>query len=153
MSKEKKGAPTRLISKWNVLYLWEKYSGITLAAKQKEQFYDKCTPLQHFDYQILKAAMEEARKDRNFKLAHLEEVGTKLSRSRPELQPSSVNKGAKAKGKKRTKNYGITRKKRRRSKAPASDADWWFVPDGPRWPSDLELHKRIGPTQRYDDDL
>jgi len=141
---------------WLVL-LWQRASGIVLTEDLIKIFYERCRSLLNYSTSVLQVALQQARKDRNFKLAHIADLAEQEVKERRKAKVRGVIEDKKRDERivrkqpvRRTRPVDHYPKKRGKSK---TEFDYWFVAPGPSEPNDRDLHKRIGPTQKYDDDL
>jgi len=130
-----------MLSKHTVLERWEQYYGATLSRPLRRKFLECCSPLTKYNEGVLCSALIQSRKDQNFKINHIKQIADTII----ETETTHYYR----------RHVGL--RFRPRTSAHGSLLDGGRSRDRhsaakPIPPSDLELHRKIGPTQNYWED-
>lgn len=157
-----------MISKDTLLDLWQQYSGQTLSPERRQLFYQRCEPLLRFDETAIRHALDVASIEQNFRLVRLEQIARDRLGSKTDNQACAETgiEGTQQKQRsqpaearhQRGKPHSKNADRRRSARSWNLDLDderdesWRRLTD-PKPLADTELHRKIGPPQKYGDDL
>ncbi|MCL4498774.1 MAG: hypothetical protein M1335_00815 [Chloroflexi bacterium] len=69
-----------MLPKETILGAWQKYSGTILSQSERLTFYESCKPLQRFDEQTLRTALNFCKKESDFSVKRVAQLATAVRR-------------------------------------------------------------------------